>query len=291
MPQQLPPGPRAPKVLQSVGWWKRPLAFLERNRARYGHRFTVRLLGTPPFVMISDPGEIKAVFTAPPDVLHPGDGARILEPVVGRNSVILLDEGPHLEQRKLMLPAFHGERMERLSGLMTEVAEREVKGWPRGESIALQPRMQRLTLEIDRRQRRGALAGVVIPDQPPVSLGSEAIADAHLEAQLEGRPADLADPAADGDLLVEAHGRAVVDVALGEDEAEALALGIGGRVLREQIADERDARRLEVAQEDDVVEVAHRVEVAEAHPLAMDVDPRHRGRYFMRYVMRPRSRS
>jgi len=83
MPQQLPPGPRAPKVLQSVGWWKRPLAFLERNRARYGHRFTVRLLGTPPFVMISDPGEIKAVFTAPPDVLHPGDGRGSSSPSSG----------------------------------------------------------------------------------------------------------------------------------------------------------------------------------------------------------------
>src|SRR2546427_8345583 len=112
MPKQLPPGPRAPRVLQSVGWWNRPLAFLERNRARFGHRFTVRLLGTPPFVMISDPGEIKDVFTAPPEVLHPGEGARILDPVVGRNSVSLLDERPHLEQRKLILPAIHCESME-----------------------------------------------------------------------------------------------------------------------------------------------------------------------------------
>ena len=30
--------------------------------------------------------------------------------------MILLDEGAHLEQRKLMLPAFHGERMQPLAG-------------------------------------------------------------------------------------------------------------------------------------------------------------------------------
>jgi len=108
--------------MQTIGWWSRPISFLERGRARFGKRFTVRLLGTPPFVMLSDPDEIKAVFTAPPDVLHPGEGARILEPVVGANSVILLDESDHLEQRKLMLPAFHGEKMERLSALMTQVA-------------------------------------------------------------------------------------------------------------------------------------------------------------------------
>jgi cytochrome P450 len=148
MESRLPPGPRQPKSLQTLGWWSRPVAFLERSRARYGKRFTIRLLGTPPFVMVSDPDQVKEIFTAPPEVLHPGEGARILEPVVGRNSVILLDERSHLEQRKLMLPAFHGERMERLTGLMTEVAERETERWPRDQPIALHPRLQALTLEV-----------------------------------------------------------------------------------------------------------------------------------------------
>jgi cytochrome P450 len=98
--------------------------------------------------MHSTPEAVKEIFTAPPDVLHPGEGARILEPVVGSKSVILLDEGSHLEQRKLMLPAFHGEKMQRLAGLMREVAEREVGEWPRDEPIRLHPRLQAATLEI-----------------------------------------------------------------------------------------------------------------------------------------------
>jgi cytochrome P450 len=53
-----------------------------------------------------------------------------------------------MEQRKLLLPAFHGESMQRLAGLMTELAESEVESWPRGEPLALHPRLQRLTLEI-----------------------------------------------------------------------------------------------------------------------------------------------
>ena len=47
----------------------------------------------PPSVHLSDPAEVKQVFTAPPEVLHPGEGAQVLEPIVGANSVILLDEG------------------------------------------------------------------------------------------------------------------------------------------------------------------------------------------------------
>jgi cytochrome P450 len=148
MAPELPPGPRYPALIQSIGFWSRPLAFLERCRARYGKRFVIRLPLAPPFVMLSDPDEVKQVFTASPEVLHPGEGARVLEPVVGMNSVILLDEAAHLEQRKLMLPAFHGEPMERLGDLIYEVAEREVAGWPRDEPIELGPRMQRLTMEI-----------------------------------------------------------------------------------------------------------------------------------------------
>jgi cytochrome P450 len=128
--------------------WMRPLAFLERCRQRYGKRFTIRLPFTPPFVMLTDPDEVKQVFTAPPDVLRPGQGARVLEPVVGAHSVILLDEGEHMEQRKLMLPAFHGERMERLTGLMEEVATSEIAALPRDVPVELHPRMQDLTLKI-----------------------------------------------------------------------------------------------------------------------------------------------
>ena len=148
MPRGLPPGPRLPRTLQTLGWWTRTAPFFERCRARYGNRFTLLFLQTPPFVHLADPDVVKEVFTTPPEVLHPGEGARILEPVVGKNSVILLDEGAHMSQRKLMLPAFHGEKMERLTGLVAEVAEREVASWPREEALELHPRLQALTLEI-----------------------------------------------------------------------------------------------------------------------------------------------
>jgi cytochrome P450 len=155
----LPPGPRLPRTLQTVAWWNRTVPFLERCRERYGKRFTMRLLQTPPFVHHSEPEHLREIFTAPPEVLHPGEGAKILEPVVGANSVILLDERPHLSQRKLMLPAFHGEKMQRLSGLIEEVTEREVARWPKDEPIRLHPRLQALTLEIILRAVFGLDAG------------------------------------------------------------------------------------------------------------------------------------
>jgi len=146
--ERLPPGPTWPKLVQTLGWWTRPTAFLAGCRQRFGPRFTLRLLVNSPVVMLSDPDEVREVFTAPADVLHPGEGARVLEPVVGSHSVILLDEGEHLEQRRLMLPAFHGEQMVRLAELVAEVAERETASWPEEDAAPLHPRLQALTLEI-----------------------------------------------------------------------------------------------------------------------------------------------
>ncbi|HEX4110574.1 MAG TPA: cytochrome P450 [Solirubrobacteraceae bacterium] len=155
----LPPGPRAPALLQTIGWWSRPTAYASRCRARHGSRFTLRLLGQPPIVIISDPDEVRELFTAPADVVHPGEGTSAIRPIVGEHSVITLDEEPHLEQRRLMLPAFHGERMERLSSLIAELAEREIERWPRGEPLATHPRLQRLTLEIIMRAVFGSEPG------------------------------------------------------------------------------------------------------------------------------------
>jgi cytochrome P450 len=148
MPSPLPPGPRRPPLMNLIGLWKRPTAYLEQLRSRYGKRVLLTLPFQGPMVLICDPADVKDILTAPPDAVHPGEGARILEPVLGAYSVILLDGAEHMTQRKLMLPAFHGEKMQRLAGLMERLTEAETTAWPTGEPLALHPHLQRLTLEI-----------------------------------------------------------------------------------------------------------------------------------------------
>lgn len=141
----LPPGPRMPSALQALGWSRRPLPFLARCRARYGDAFTLRILHAGTWVVLADPADVKAVFTAKPANLGVDLPNPVLEPVLGRRSVMLLEEPEHMERRRLMLPPFHGQRMAADAAMMTEVARREVAGWPRGEPFALWPRMQALT--------------------------------------------------------------------------------------------------------------------------------------------------
>ncbi len=115
---------------------------------RYGDMFTIRVAYEGTWVMLADPEAIKQVFTGDPRIFHAGEGNEILAPLLGRNSLLVLDEKRHMSQRKLLLPPFHGERMQGYAQTMGEIAEREIDSWPSGTPYKLRPRMQALTLEI-----------------------------------------------------------------------------------------------------------------------------------------------
>jgi cytochrome P450 family 135 len=144
----LPPGPSEPPAVQTAWWLSRPISFMESCRRRFGDAFSVRFLGSQrPTVMLSDPQAIRALYTEHRHGLPPGRTAA-LRPLLGASSVLLVEGGEHLARRRLMLPPFHGERMRSYEGIVREVAEREVRSWPRGEPFALHPHMQALTLEV-----------------------------------------------------------------------------------------------------------------------------------------------
>ncbi|HEV3320460.1 MAG TPA: cytochrome P450 [Solirubrobacteraceae bacterium] len=143
----LPPGPRMPSALQAVGWTWRSLPFMERCQRRYGDIFTLRVRHGGTWVLVCDPEDVKRVFTAAPERLGVGEANTLLGPVLGPRSVMLLEEPQHMTRRKLMLPRFHGQRMESYGEMMAEVARRAVAEWPTGRPFELWPRMQTITLE------------------------------------------------------------------------------------------------------------------------------------------------
>jgi cytochrome P450 family 135 len=144
----LPPGPRMPATLQTALWVRRAQWMLGQCARRFGDTFTLRIAGQGTWVVVSHPRDVETVFKADPQIARAGEGNRVLEPVLGPNSVLLLDGRAHLRERRLMLPAFHGTRMAAYRGLIAEIARAEIDRWPRGEVQRLRPRMQALTLEV-----------------------------------------------------------------------------------------------------------------------------------------------
>jgi cytochrome P450 len=115
---------------------------------RYGDMFTLKIAYEGTWVILADPDAVKQVFTGDPSIYHAGEGNQILAPILGRNSILVLDEKPHIGQRRLLLPPFHGERMQGYGETMAEIAAAEIESWPVGSPYELRPRMQAITLDI-----------------------------------------------------------------------------------------------------------------------------------------------
>ena len=145
----LPPGPKMPAFLQGLRYMRDPLGFLTGFRKRYGDLFTVSFPYFGKIVYLASPDLVKEVFTGSPAVFHAGEAnGTVLEPALGPNSVLMLDDEPHMQQRKLLLPPFHGERVRRYGDLIREITLRDMETWPVGEPFSLRPHTQRVTLAV-----------------------------------------------------------------------------------------------------------------------------------------------
>jgi cytochrome P450 len=157
----LPPGPSEPRIIQTLWWLTRPVSFMESCRRRYGDAFSVRFIGFKrPTVFLSDPAAIRALYTEQANGL-PRGRTIALRPILGADSVLLLEGAEHIARRRLMLPSFHGERMRSYQSIVEDVAGAEIASWPLKETFALYPRMQAITLEVILR----AVFGVVDEDR------------------------------------------------------------------------------------------------------------------------------
>ena len=144
-----PPGSSAPAWAQAVRYTRNPLGFTVVAQRRYGDVFSVKFPFFGPIFYVASPVLAKQVFTGSPAVFHAGEAnATVLEPALGPNSVLTLDDEPHMRARKTLLPPFHGDRIRIYSELMLAATRREMASWPVGEPFALRPHMQRITLAV-----------------------------------------------------------------------------------------------------------------------------------------------
>jgi cytochrome P450 len=143
-----PPAVPLPRPRQVLALSTREIEFVFRWRRLLGDVYRIHgfISGRP--VLTAHPDHVRSLFTADPADAPSLTGESALMPIVGPNSVLTANGPRHLRQRKLLLPSFHGEAIERYVKMITEVTEREIAGWPLHRPIELAPRMQAITLDV-----------------------------------------------------------------------------------------------------------------------------------------------
>jgi len=143
-----PPAIPLPRLIQTLRFSQRQIEFVFRARRELGEVFHFRGVVDGGPVVTCHPDHVKSLFAAKPELAPSLTGESPLRPIVGPNSVLTAVGPRHMRQRKLLLPAFHGEAIERYVTMIEEATEREIDRWPIGRPFALAPRMQAITLDV-----------------------------------------------------------------------------------------------------------------------------------------------
>jgi cytochrome P450 len=123
----------------------RPIEFMERCRRRYGRIFTLRLGPKHNVTMIADPQLAKDVMAGDPAVFRAGDTNGLFRPVVGGNSILLLDGDAHMRQRKILLPGFGAAHGAQFVDQVREITQDRLSNWKQGQRLRLQDEMEAIS--------------------------------------------------------------------------------------------------------------------------------------------------
>jgi cytochrome P450 len=168
----LPPMISLPAKLQQLRFSTRQTEFVFGARRRLGEVFRMHSVIEGEPVVTSHPDHIRSLFTAKPDIVPSLTAESPLRPVVGPYAVLTANGKRHLRQRRLLLPPFHGEAIDRYVAMIRDAADLEISSWKPGEVLALAPRMSSITLDV-------IMAGIFgVEGRPKVGTAEHALRQA-----------------------------------------------------------------------------------------------------------------
>jgi cytochrome P450 len=137
-------------LLETLRLIVNPTRFLEECAAKYGDSFKVRVLGlnSPPVVFFSHPQAIADCFAIPAKELDFKRATHVFQPLFGESSIVLQEGRAHNRQRQLLMPPFHGERLQVYGEVICNISREVTRDWCRGTAIRMQAVMSDITLQI-----------------------------------------------------------------------------------------------------------------------------------------------
>ncbi len=116
-------------------------------RARYGDPFYSQTLNGN-MVITAEPELIREVFGNRDTELFEVFAGSAMEPLFGTQSVLTLHGEPHKQERKLLTPPFHGERMRTYGAVMVEATRRAFARFAPGQSLVAIQQATDISLEV-----------------------------------------------------------------------------------------------------------------------------------------------
>lgn len=141
----MPAGPRS-RLATTWGIMRDPYAWYHETSARYGHTFSARALNGD-LLITGEPDLVRQFFAATEDEVKQF-GVEAAAPVLGERSVLLSHGDPHRRARRLLMPAFSGDRMRAYGERMCRIADELSDDWAARGSFSMHEAMLDISLRI-----------------------------------------------------------------------------------------------------------------------------------------------
>lgn len=127
----------------------RPLPTLERYRNRYGDiYYSPTFASFPPFIVIGNAEGVEALFTADPELFDTASSNAAFKPLLGEQSILQFDGETHKKRRKLLMPSFHGQRLQSYGEIITNITQSVISGWQKDDIFSMRKASQEITLSV-----------------------------------------------------------------------------------------------------------------------------------------------
>lgn len=146
------PTTETPLVRQIIRWILDPVGYLKANSKRYGDIFNARILwgNSNGFTLVNEPKALQQMLTQDTGktFTSPGEANKILEPMLGKQNLIMLSGAQHKNRRQLIMPPFHGERLKTYGTIIQQMTQDVINQWPSNEPINVRRSMQKITMRV-----------------------------------------------------------------------------------------------------------------------------------------------
>lgn len=143
-----PDGSPAPRWLQKIQYARNSFAYMDAAKQCYGDIFNAPVMGNGDVVLfISNPQALQRIFAndtkqfiAPPN--------QHVQPLVGDYSIFTMAGSRHRRERKLLMPPFHGERMQTYGHLICELVDKSMSSLPISTPFSARNLAQKISIDV-----------------------------------------------------------------------------------------------------------------------------------------------
>lgn len=145
-----PPKLKIHPLIQRLRWVADPVGYMETAVQQHPDIFAADVIGFGDgFIFVNHPEGIQQLLTQDrQQFFASGKENALLKPLLGEYSIVMLEGNPHRKRRKLLLPPFHGERMQAYGKLIGDLTEKIFAQLPINQTFTARKITQEISLQV-----------------------------------------------------------------------------------------------------------------------------------------------